>query len=200
MKKWITMLLVCALAASLCACGSPAKSEPANAPAAAESAQGTDSGKVDVDQKLLSVEITIPADLMGETTQADLDAQVSSGAYLSAKRNDDGSVTYKMTKAQHQEVMDSIRKTIMDALDEMVASQDYTFTKIEPNADFTKFTVTTTASELNIAESFSVMAFYMYGGMYSVFNGTEAENIAVDFVNEATGQVISTANSRDLAG
>ena len=66
------------------------------------------------------------------------------------------------------------------------------------DSDFTKFKVTTTSSELNLAESFSVLAFYMYGGMYNVFNGTEVENIAVDFINEATGQIINSANSRDM--
>ena len=38
----------------------------------------------------------------------------------------------------------------------------------------------------------------MYGGMYNVFNGTEVENIAVDFINEATGQIINSANSCDM--
>ena len=66
------------------------------------------------------------------------------------------------------------------------------------DSDFTKFKVTTTSSELNLAESFSVLAFYMYGGMYNVFNGTEVENIAVDFINEATGQIMNSANSRDM--
>ena len=109
-----------------------------------------------------------------------------------------GCFTYKMTKGQHKEVMEGIKQSIEEALDEMIASEDYSFTKIEPNADFTKFKVTTTSSELNLAESISVLAFYMYGGMYNIFNGTEVENIAVDFINEATGQIINSANSRDM--
>ena len=131
-------------------------------------------------------------------TQADLDANVSAGKFLSAKLNDDGSVTYKMTKGQHKEVMEGIKESIEEALDEMIASEDYSSTKIEPNSDFTKFKVTTTSSELNLAESFSVLAFYMYGGMYNVFNGTEVENIAVEFVSGATGQIIKGASSRDI--
>ena len=38
----------------------------------------------------------------------------------------------------------------------------------------------------------------MYGGMYNILNGTEVENIAVDFINESTGQIINSANSRDM--
>ena len=43
-----------------------------------------------------------------------------------------------------------------------------------------------------------MLAFYMYGGMYNVFNGTEVENIDFDFINEETGQIINSANSRDM--
>lgn len=205
MNKLIALLLVFALAFSLCACGSSGKTESTSAPAIADAAPPAtqeseesaieDIGKVKVEQKLLNVEITVPADFVGETTQADLDANVSAGKFLSAKLNDDGSVTYKMTKGQHKEVMEGIKESIEEALDEMIASEDYSFTKIEPNSDFTKFAVTTTSSELNLAESFS---FYMYGGMYNIFNGTEVENIAVDFINEATGQIMNSVNSRDM--
>jgi hypothetical protein len=66
----------------------------------------------------------------------------SAGKFLSAKLNDDGSVTYKMTKGQHKEVMEGIKESIEEALGEMIASEDYSFTKIEPNSDFTKFKVT----------------------------------------------------------
>ena len=131
MNKLIALLLVFALAFSLCACSSSGKTESTSAPAIADAAP--------------------PA------TQESEESAI-----------------------------------------EMIASEDYSFTKIEPNSDFTKFAVTTTSSELNLAESFSVLAFYMYGGMYNIFNGTEVENIAVDFINEATGQIMNSVNSRDM--
>lgn len=46
-------------------------------------------------------------------------------------------------------------------------------------------------------ESFSTMAFYMYGEMYNVFSGENISNISVTFINADTGQVIETANSAD---
>ena len=123
MNKLIALLLVFALVFSLCACGSSAKTESTTAPAIADEApndtqEGEESdiediGKVEVEQKLRSVEITVPADFVGETTQADLDANVSAGKFLSAKLNDDGSVTYKMTKGQHKEVMEGIKQSFV---------------------------------------------------------------------------------------
>ena len=53
--------------------------------------------------------------------------------------------------------MEGIKESIVEALDEMIASEDYSFTKIEQNSDFTKFKVTTTSSELNLAKSFSFL-------------------------------------------
>ena len=103
MNKLIALLLVLALAFSLYACGSTGKTESATVPAIADATppatqEGEESaiediGKVEVEQKLLSVEITVPADFVGETTQADLDANVSAGKFLSANCTDYGSVT-----------------------------------------------------------------------------------------------------------
>ena len=49
-----------------------------------------------------------------------------------------------------------------------------------------------------MAESFSVLGFYMYGGMYNIFNGTAVDNVSVKFINADTGEVISTTNSKDM--
>ncbi|MER2027079.1 MAG: hypothetical protein ABS874_07575 [Lachnospiraceae bacterium] len=47
-------------------------------------------------------------------------------------------------------------------------------------------------------ESFSVLSFYIYGGMYNSFNGTPADNIHVDFINEASGEVIDSFDSENM--
>lgn len=65
-------------------------------------------GKVETENGILTVSITIPADLVGETTQEDLDASKGE-LYQSALLNDDGSVTYKMTKKQHRAMLENIR-------------------------------------------------------------------------------------------
>lgn len=42
------------------------------------------------------------------------------------------------------------------------------------------------------------MAYYMYGGMYNIFNGTPVENVHVDFVNADSGEIMDSADSSDL--
>ena len=114
------------------------------------------------------------------------------------KLNDDGSATYTMTKSQHKQMMDEITDSLTESINEMVGSEDYpNFTKIETNSDFTNFIVTTKSLELDLNESFSVMGFYMFGGIYNIFNGTEVDNIHVEFVNADSGEVISSSDSKE---
>lgn len=173
MKKLISILLVLTMVFSLAACGKTAET--------------------------YDVEITLPAELTGQTTQESLDEAVKNGQVHTATRNEDGSVTYVMSKRQHEDLMNEVKEQLQEALDELVGSEEYSnFTKIEANSDYTHFTVTTKSTELGFAESFSSMMFYILGGMYAALNGTSDVEITVDYVNAETGEVIESVNSSDM--
>lgn len=156
-------------------------------------------GDIEVDDDLFDVTITIPADYVSSTTQEELDAEVAEVG-CKATLNDDGSATYVMTKKQHKKLMDDIATNINDSLNKMVGSEDYpNITSVTANSDFTEFTVTTKNAEPDMSESFAVMSFYMFGGLYHIFNGTTVDNIHVDYVNADSGEVISSADSSDMA-
>lgn len=208
MKKKHLIIAAAALALSLSACGSSA--ETSQTTAAEQSAESVEAestterddleaiGDVEVDQNLFDVVLTIPADYIGETTQEELEAEAAEGGYK-VVLNDDGSATYTMTKQQHKEMMNGIRDSINQSLNEMIGSEDYpNFTAIEANEDFTSFTVTTSASELSLTDGISVIGFYMYGGLYNIFNGTPVDNIHVDFVNADSGEIISSSDSSEM--
>lgn len=163
-----------------------------------ETVEDAKNDSVAVEKNLFSVTLTIPASYAGETTQETLDNEATEKGYKSAILNDDGSVTYKMSKSQHKKLMKDIKKTIDDGLAEMIGTEDYPdFKNIQANDDYTSFTITTTTEELNMVESFSVMSFYIYGGMYNVYNGTDVDNIHVEFINAETGEVFSSSDSKD---
>lgn len=188
-KRILAVLLTATLSLTLVACGSEKNNN-----------SDTSENQIEVDKNLFSVELTVPAEFMEGTTQEELDKIVEEeDGYKSITLNADGSATYVMTKSQHKEMMEEITSDINTTLDEMIGSEDYpNVTKVEANSDFTSFTVTTTSTELDLNESFSVMVFYMYGGMYNIFNGTEVDNIHVDFVNDDTGEIISSSDSKDM--
>jgi ABC-type Na+ efflux pump permease subunit len=156
-------------------------------------------GDLEVDKGLFNVTLTIPKDWTGDVTQEELDETVKEKGYKSATLNSDGSVTYVMTKSQHKEMLDGIAESINASLEEMVGSEDYpNVTAVTANDDFTGFTITTKNEEPDLSESFAVMALYTYGGMYAIFSGEEVDNIHVDYVNDVSGEVISSANSSDM--
>ncbi len=156
-------------------------------------------GEVGVEKGLFNVELTIPAEFVGEQTQEDLNELCKEKGYKSITLNDDQSATYILTKQQHKEMMKEIKNSISTSITEMIGSEDYpNYTNITANDNFTEFQVTTKSSELSLVETFSVVGFYMYGGMYNIFNGTAVDNVSVKFINADTGEEITTTNSKDM--
>lgn len=148
-----------------------------------------------------TIELTVPADFIGEeTTQEELDAAVSkTDGFISAKLNADGSATYVMTEERHNDLMKELGQNIDTELANMADSSDYpNVVSVSASDDYKAFTVTLSTDTVGLQESIMVMAFYMYGGMYNAFNGTPADNVSVQFVNQS-GTVLEEANSRDAA-
>lgn len=210
MKRLVCCLLSIALALSLCSCGGSndsAKVTPTPAEATQQQTSEPDENKsgiepigdVKVDSGLFDVTLTIPAEFVGEdVTQEDLDKQAKENGYQSITLNDDGSATWVITKAQHKELMDDIRASIEESLAKMIGSEEYpSFVSIDTNDDFTQYKVVLNTESVGMMESIATLGFYMFSGMYHVFNGTEAGNINVQYISEATGDVIEEANSSE---
>lgn len=156
-------------------------------------------GNVGVEKGLFNVELTIPAEFVGEQTQEQLNELSKEMGYKSITLNDDGSAKYILTKQQHKEMMAELNNNINTSISEMIGSEDYpNYTNITANENFTEFVVTTKSTDLAMTETFSALGFYMYGGMYNIFNGTPVDNISVKFLNADTGAEISTMNSKDM--
>lgn len=213
-KKLISLLLISTFIFSGCdgsnasaADNTPASSDAPAAETPADESEETSTddlsdldalGDVEVEKELFDVTLTIPADYVEATTQEELDEAAKEYGYT-AILNEDGSATYTMSKSQHKKMMEDFTSNIQESLDKMVGSEEYpNITSVTANSDFTTFTVTTKNEEPDLAESFSIMAFYMYGGMYNIFNGTEVDNIHVDFVNADSGEIISSSDSNNM--
>jgi hypothetical protein len=154
-------------------------------------------GNIETVNGFLTVSITMPKDFVGEDiTQEALDEKAGE-RYVSARLNEDGSVTYKLTKKQHKDMMGEIVAGIDESLQGMVDGTDYSFTEIKHNDDYTVFDVTAGGDELGLTDSFATLAFYMYGGMYGIFTGKTPEKVIVNFYNP-NGDLISTADSSNM--
>lgn len=157
-------------------------------------------GGIDVDRNLFEVTITVPKDFVGEgATQEQLNETAKEKGIKSITLNEDGSATYVMTNSKHKELMDEIKETIEAKMSDMVAPEkNQSYVKIEANDDYTQYKVTVNVEEIGLGETIPALGLYLSSGMYHAFNGTEIENINIQFISESTGEVLDEMNYSDI--
>lgn len=156
-------------------------------------------GSVQTDSGLFTVSMTLPTELVGEDVSQESLNQGAPEKYVSATLNEDGSVTYVLTKRQHKEMMDAMVTSMDEALQEMASSTDYQFREIRHNEDFTHFDVYLEAEELGFNETIAMLALYIYGGMYGIFIGKTPEHVTVSCYDKDSN-LIDTYDSADMEG
>lgn len=208
-KKLIALTLAVALTATACGNSSSAPAEqPAEttaaaeeeapaadeAPAAEEKAPAADEAAADDGA---TVEVTIPSDFYEdvEITQEALDKEAAEVEGLTYVLNDDKSVTCTMTKEAQAAKLEATETTLKNQMKQFADdSENYpTISKVEANADYTEFKITTTAAnadELDVAEAMAFVSVTISAGMYQIFEGIPYEECEVNviFVNEETGE------------
>lgn len=163
---------------------------------AADMAELKSIGEVEVENGFLTVSITLPKDLVtDEVNQKKLDAEAGN-SYLSAKLNNDGTVTYKLTKAQYRAMLDGITEGMKESFQEMINDENRSIREIKHNDTYSVFDVTLDTDTVGLGDSFTVLAFYMYGGLYGIFSGNRADNVIVNFYDPA-GKLIQSGNSAE---
>lgn len=191
-KRLMAVAIAAMLLATLTACGGSDGTGTDPAPTAAGSATGQG---VEVDKNLLSVEITIPSDQIESVDETLANAEEKGYQTIA---NEDGSITYKLTKAQHNELMEELKQSFQKSIDELVSSGDYpSLKKITFNDDYTKAEVVVDYDAYtNSLDMFSMLAIGMIGPMYQYYNGVEESNVntEVSLIDEASGEVKDTLN------
>lgn len=137
--------------------------------------------------------VTMPADFSVGATQQAIDASAGE-VYISGKLNDDGSVTYWLTKEQHEAFAAEMAGMIDGALQDIVNSPDYNCTYIQHSEDFRIFDAMISTDKLSNTEVSAAKYMYILGGLYGVFTGHSEDNISVRFF-DSNGSYLGTANS-----
>lgn len=205
-KKLVSILLSLCLCCSVTACGNSGSVEKSDGNAVSESAEQTTEEKskeeLSVDKNLLSVEVTLPASLAGESGNTVLTDEAKSHGVKDITENPDGSITMKMSKSAHKELLDSIKISINESINEMLANEENcpSFESITYNDDVTVFEVKVDSATYNSIQSFSALSFYVMGNLYQAFNGVpEAElKTVVNFADKDTGEVLNSGDSTSM--
>lgn len=155
---------------------------------------------VEVDKGLLSVEVTVPAALLDEDTIDQTIAEAEEEG-IAVTKNEDGSLTYKMSKAEHKELMKDMRDGLQETVEELQSGEDYpSLRQIEHDKQFTQFIVTVEREAFeNSFDGFLALGLGMGGMYYQLFDGVKADEnkVVIEFKDERTGEVFSTATYPD---
>jgi len=198
MKKLFILPLTLLLGLLLVACSQDKESDSGkktvNADKTVEETSKDESLKVD--KGLLNVEVTIPASFY---EGQDIDKAITEAkeeGIKDAVKNDDGSVTYKMSKSVHKKMMKELEESVLKTVEELKTSDDFTSIKdVTYNKSFTEFTLTVNKGEFeNSFDSMASMGLAIVGMYYQLFGGTDPEKfkVTVIFKDESNGEVINT--------
>lgn len=153
-------------------------------------------GDVQVENGVMTVSLNVPADLAKNIRQETIDAGIGT-QYQAAFRNQDGSITYKMTKEQHQAMLEQLAVSFDNSLQEMIDDEKYTISNITRNNDFTVFDISLDGAEPSASDSFAAFSLYMYGELYGVFNGKRPEHVIVNYF-DSNGNLIDSDDSATM--
>lgn len=200
-KRIISMLLIGCIAVALTACGStnevavndsaPPSASAGSATTATGSADAFETP--DVKKNLLSVEVTVPPSWLDDADETLAEAEKLN---YKAVKNDDGSVTYKLTKAQHKQLLEQIDQALQKSVDEVISDGEYPSLKsIKFNKNYTKADVVVDYTAWN--GTFDVMSLYtvaFIGPMYQIYNGVnpDALHLDISIIDEASNEVKET--------
>ena len=157
-------------------------------------------GDIEVDTGLLTVTVTIPSDLALGTTQAEIDTAIAEGEVLEGSINEDGSVTYVMSSAQHTKALDELR----GGIDELVAEDEKTnpglYDEVTFNDDMSEFDIVVSSQQAyRDSMSMMTMGLLFNAAIFQVFAGVEEEDrgVILTFIDGETGETFDTYDSRD---
>lgn len=188
MKRILSVLLSLFLCFGMIACGGSEKEESAKE-------SETSNTAIEVDENLLSVDITIPASFFeGEDmTTFDTTAYVEENNFNEAAVNQDGSVTVTMTKARHKEIVAEMQASTEESYQELINNTDMPYIEnISHNGGFK--TVTVEVDRAGYDNAFLDMTPFVVGFQsmfYQTFTGDKLHCEVVMKYSD-TGDVIST--------
>ncbi|MBQ9530967.1 MAG: hypothetical protein IJR70_02730 [Eubacterium sp.] len=197
MKKIVSILLASIIILSFAACSRKADSDNKTTTKATTQVTTQTTTQI-VDENLIDVEFTVPASFFNEDDPATdkLTEDQKERGFKKAKLNEDGSVTYTMSKKAFRELKKTMQTDIADSLDNM--KEDYSYVKkIEYNKDFSDIKLYVVKKDYeNSTNLMAVFQAGLLGQMYQAYTGTPIDKLSVDVsvIDNDTGEQFEEAH------
>ena len=188
MKKVLAILIMAVMIVTFVACS-------AQKPNDTTDNGSTEPSKSDVvDENLLTVDITVPASMFDEENPAseELSEEQKEQGFKSAKLNDDGSVTYTMSKSSFKKFKETSKQAVVETLDSLnsdfpcVVSTDF-------NDDFSEIKIYVDKSEYENGMNFLMLLQVGFAAnIYQTYtNETVLSNVYV--IDKDTNETLNSA-------
>lgn len=199
MKKMLSLMFLLMIILLVgCSSGNNTEGE-LSAPPAQETkaaAEATDQPAIEVDKNLLSVEITLPASMFEGQDIDEAIAKAKEDGVKEATKNEDGSVTYKMSKSDHEKMLTEMKDSFNQTIEELKSGETFTSIKdITNNKSYSEFTLIVDQQAYEGSfDAFATFGLGIQGMFYQVFDGIASEKVKVtiNVQDESTGTVFDT--------
>ncbi|OEC01154.1 hypothetical protein GY31_12550 [Lysinibacillus sphaericus] len=198
MKKILVLPLLLLFGIIFAGCSADSEKESGDKKeVAADTTEKTSVSKpLKVDKELLNVEVTIPADFFEGEDIDTVIADAKDEGIQEVIKNDDGSLTFRMSESQQKEILKDMEEEIIDFVEEIETDEQLASIKdISYNSTYSEFTILVNPEELESTLDIDAdVDLVLMGIFYQLFNGVDpAKNkVTVTYKNESNGEVIDT--------
>lgn len=159
-------------------------------PAEQEEVEQQEEAGVEVDKGLLNVEITLPEMFFDEEDLTEIEKEMEENHQANVTKNDDGSITVKMSKKEHKQLLEEMSEELMEMIDEVIADEEYpSIEDISYNRDFTEINVVVNREQFEEnLDAFALFSVAFSSLFYQLFDGKdiEKEKVVMNMIDEAT--------------
>lgn len=192
LKKTLSIILALSMIFGIVGCAHPANSDNTGS-----NQTGQPENNPSILEELFTKEITLHADFFsGEDMETfDADAYAKEQGFISAKANEDGSVTVAMTNKKYDELLASTANSIETSLSELVGAEDTPYIKgFTHNDNFTEVTIKVdrAAYENTFIDMTPLVVATLVVFYHSI---AEIEfHVTVNIMDNDTGEIIGTTS------
>ena len=161
----------------------------------AETKTEEESGGIEVDKNLLSVEITLPPSIAGDQSDFNKETYLKENdGFLDAEVTADGSLKIKMTKKKHQEMVSEVKNDMQATFVAFIGGEDTPYIKdFTSENDYKEIAISVDGNAYENAVDFTPLLVGFSVAMYQAVKG-EAFDCNIKIVDHATKELISDIN------
>jgi hypothetical protein len=158
----------------------------------------TGSAPIETDEKLLTVKVTLSPMLFEDKTPEEIKAEAKENGIKKCVINEDGSVTYTMTKAKRDAMLDEMKDNFKETYDGLINGEEKieSFVDIKAKDDFSQIDIYVNKAKYTFLDSMNAMVFYVIGVYYQCLSGVDFNevDVVVNFIDNETEEVLDTAS------